>query len=100
MKKVLMMLLILTFLTGCTVVRIDTKSIDNIVGVVLSKDNTLANINGKGYKYYLPRGVVNIDSSDFNEKLYCKLSYDILWEILKSNIKKGKNIRILELREC
>ena len=40
MKKVLMMLLILTFLTGCTVVRIDTKSIDNIVGVVLSKDNT------------------------------------------------------------
>lgn len=79
MKKVLMMLLILTFLTGCTVVRIDTKSIDNIVGVVLSKDNTLANINGKGYKYYLPRGVVNIDSSDFNEKLYCNGDYYYLY---------------------
>ena len=65
MKKVLMMLFLLCFLTGCTVVRINTKSIDNIVSVVLSKENTLYNTTGKGYKYYVPRGVVYIDSNGF-----------------------------------
>ena len=79
MKKVVMMLFLLCFLTGCTVVRIDTKSIDNITSVILSKENTLYNTIGKGYKYYVPRGVVYIDSNDFNEKLYCNGDYYYLY---------------------
>ena len=79
MKKVLIMLFMLCFLTGCTVVRIDTKSIDNIVSVILSKENTLYNTIGKGYKYYVPRGDVYIDSNDFNEKLYCNGDYYYLY---------------------
>ena len=51
-------------------VRIDTNSIDNIVNVVLSKNNDLYNRVGKGYKYYVPRGVNYIDTTDLNEKLY------------------------------
>lgn len=78
MKKLLILLCIL-FLTGCTVVRIDTKSIDNIVSVILSKENTLYNTIGKGYKYYVPKGVVYIDSNDFNEKLYCDGDYYYLY---------------------
>ena len=74
-----MMLFLLCFLTGCTVVRIDTKSIDNITSVILSKENTLYNTIGKGYKYYVPRGVVYIDSNDFNEKLYCNGDYYYLY---------------------
>ncbi len=89
MKKVLIMLFLLCFLTGCTVVRIDTKSIDNIVSVILSKENTLYNTIGKGYKYYVPRGVVYIDSNDFNEKLYCNGDYYYLYlDIISYYYKK------------
>lgn len=89
MKKVLIMLFMLCFLTGCTVVRIDTKSIDNIVSVILSKENTLYNTIGKGYKYYVPRGVVYIDSNDFNEKLYCNGDYYYLYlDIISYYYKK------------
>lgn len=96
MKKVLMMLFLLCFLTGCTVVRINTKSIDNIVSVVLSKENTLYNTTGKGYKYYVPRGVVYIDSNGFNEKLYCNGNYyylylDVISYYYKKDFKYNEN---------
>jgi len=66
-------------LTGCTVVRIDTSSIDNIVSVVLSKDNNLFNRIGKGYKYYIPRGVTYLDTNELNEKLYSNGVYYYLY---------------------
>ena len=56
MKKIVIVLLIF-LVTGCTAVRIDTSSIDTITNVILSKDNNLFNRIGKGYKYYVPRGV-------------------------------------------
>lgn len=74
-----MILLSFLFLTGCTVVRINTNSIDNIVNVVLSKDNTLYNRIGKGYKYYIPRGVSYIDTSELNDKLYSNGIYYYLY---------------------
>ena len=64
MKKILVALILLFLTTGCTVVRIDTKSIDNITNVVLSKNNKLYNRIGKGYKYYRPRGVSYIDTNE------------------------------------
>ena len=70
MKKIILLFLVTLFISGCTIVRIDTSSIDNIVSVVLSKDNQLYNRVGKGYKYYVPRGVTYIDTSELNEKLY------------------------------
>lgn len=79
MKKVTILLLLLLLFTGCTVVRIDTKSIDNIVNVVLSKDNKLYNRVGKGYKYYIPRGVSYIDTNDLNDKLYSDGNYYYLY---------------------
>ena len=63
MKKLAILLLVL-LLSGCTVVRIDTSDLNNIVDVVLSKDNTLFNQVGKGYKYYIPVGVSYIDTED------------------------------------
>lgn len=66
-------------MTGCTVVRIDTNDIDNIVSVVLSKDNKLYNRIGKGYKYYIPRGVSYIDTNDLNDRLYSNGNYYYLY---------------------
>jgi hypothetical protein len=70
MKKFITLAMISFLLTGCTVVRINTHSIDNTMDVVLSKDNELYNRVGRGYKYYVPRGVTYIDTSELNEKLY------------------------------
>ena len=79
MKKKLLILLMTLFLAGCTIVRINTTSIDNIISVVLSKNNTLYNRVGRGYKYYVPRGVTYIDSSGSNDKLYSNGIYYYLY---------------------
>lgn len=73
------MLLAVFLFTGCTVVRIDTSNIENIVSVILSKKNTLYNRVGKGYKYYVPRGVTYIDTTELNDKLYSNGNYYYLY---------------------
>lgn len=78
MKKIVILLLLM-LLTGCTAVRIDTSSIDTITNVILSKDNDLFNRIGKGYKYYVPRGVNYIDNNDYNDKLYTNGDYYYLY---------------------
>ena len=78
-KKGIILCLLAVLLTGCTVVRLDTTSIDNMVDVVLSKDNTLYNRVGIGYKYYVPRGVTYIDSSETNDRLYSNGVYYYLY---------------------
>lgn len=79
MKKKVILLLTVLLLAGCTIVRIDTKSIDNITSVILSKNNKLYNRIGRGYKYYVPRGVTYIDSSGSNDKLYSNGVYYYLY---------------------
>ena len=79
MKKIILTILLVLVLTGCSVVRIDTSSIDNILNVILTKDNTLFNQVGQGYKYYLPGGVTYIDSDDLNDILYCNGTYYYLY---------------------
>lgn len=91
MKKIVVFLSIL-FLTGCSVVRINTKSIDNIVDVVLSKHNTSYNRIGNGYKYYVPRGVTYIESNDFNDELYCNGNQYYLYIDAVSYYNKINNI--------
>lgn len=95
MKKYIVLFLIL-LLTGCSVVRIDTNSLDNIVDVVLSKNNTLYNKDGQGYKYYIPNGVTHIDTDDLMQTMYYKGEYyylyvDIVSYYYKTNIKYKKN---------
>ncbi len=79
MKKKLLFLFLTLIITGCSIVRIDTKSIDNIINVILTKDNKLFNQVGQGYKYYLPSGVTYVDSDDLNDILYCNGAYYYLY---------------------
>lgn len=87
-SKIIFMLLSVFLLSGCTVVRIATDNIDTIVSVVLSKDNTIYNTIGKGYKYYKPRGVTYIDTSEYNEKLYSNGNYYYLYVDISSYFYK------------
>ncbi len=77
--KIFILCLLVFLLSGCTIVRIDTTNIDNIVDVVLSKDNKIYNRVGIGYKYYVPRGVTYIDSTGANDKLYTDGVYYYLY---------------------
>jgi len=79
MKKIIPILLLVILLSGCSIVRIDTSEIDNIVNIVLSKNNKLYNQIGQGYKYYLPGGVTYIDSDELNDILYCNGNYYYLY---------------------
>ncbi|MDD6323665.1 MAG: hypothetical protein PUA73_03545 [Bacilli bacterium] len=95
MKKKILLCLVTLLLTGCTIVRIDTTSIDNIVNVVLSKENTLYNRVGRGYKYYVPRGVTYIDSSGSNDKLYSNGVYYYLYlDEISYYYKKANNYKV------
>lgn len=95
MKKIFLIGLTALILTGCTIVRIDTTNIDNIVNVVLSKKNTLYNRVGRGYKYYVPRGVTYIDSSGSNDKLYSNgINYYLYLDEISYYYKKAVNYKV------
>ena len=79
MKKIILILLTLLLFTGCSVVRIDTSSIDNILNVILTKENKLFNQVGQGYKYYLPSDVSYIESDGLNDILYSNGTYYYLY---------------------
>ena len=79
MKKLIIMILVLLLFTGCSIVRIDTSSIDNILNVILTKDNTLFNQVGQGYKYYLPSDVIYLESDGLNDILYSNGTYYYLY---------------------
>lgn len=70
MKRVMLLLSVIMLLTGCTLSRIDDKSIDGVVTTILSQKLKYTNAVGRGYKYYLPMGVSRQSVDDFNERLY------------------------------
>lgn len=90
-RKALLAIVMILLLTGCTVVRINTDSIDTIVEVILSKDNNLYNRVGRGYKYYVPRGVTYIDTDETNDKLYSNGNYYYLYVDVISYYQKISN---------
>ena len=78
MKKVLILLLIVTLCVGCT--RIDNiDNLDLIVDPVLVNKNKPSNTTSLGYKYYLPTGVSKIDDKDYNQKFKIDDDYVYLY---------------------
>ena len=69
MRKIIILVLCLFVLTGCSS-NVDINNIDSILETFLNKSTSLVNNYSNGYKYYLPNGVRIINSSDYNEKLY------------------------------
>jgi len=69
MKKIFSLLLLLVLLTGCNITEYNNNfklNIDNL----MKQNHNLYNMNGTGYKYYLPRGVRLQSSTDHNKILY------------------------------
>ena len=96
MKKAMLILSMLLLLTGCSITRIDNATIDEVVDKSLSEKITYRNAVGKGYKYYIPQGVIRRSIDDYNEKLYSNddvyyLFIDVVSYLNKSKIKIPTN---------
>lgn len=67
MKKIIVLLsIVLLSVTGCSVRRLDNKSIDNNIDALLSEKVSMTNTNFDGYKYYLPVGMKFLNKEDYN----------------------------------
>ena len=70
MKKLVILLsMIMLFMTGCTVTKLDDTDIGKNMKTILSEDNKLYNVYYSGYKYYLPKGTNFINKYDYNAVL-------------------------------
>ena len=70
MKKLIILLSIFSvFLTGCSMQRINTGSIDGIIDNVLKKDTKLKNVSFEGYSYYIPKGLTFLEKNEYNATL-------------------------------
>jgi len=116
MKKFLILVCTLFLLTGC--VDIKKKSVEDIIKGSLASRVDTTNVNRKGYRYYLPRGLKVINSNDYNEvfkdskyKYYLYVDvisyFDKIHEeykitdkaFLSSKIQNGDKLGYLEINE-
>ena len=72
MKKIILPLLVLLIITGCSKIDKNTKEYKDIVNNVLSYNNTSVNTASYGYKYYIPIGVNLVYDGQLNKKFKVK----------------------------
>lgn len=70
MKKVILMILVTVFLTGCVSIR--DASIDDLVDTTINSKYALYNHVNRGFKYYLPRELTISKSDEYNEIIKSK----------------------------
>lgn len=70
MKKIIVLLsIVVIFMTGCSVTKLDDTNISKNMKVLLSKKVNLYNVFYDGYKYYLPKGVSFVKKENYNALL-------------------------------
>ncbi len=66
MKKLIVLLSIIIFITGCSIEKIDCNDVDKNVDMLLSKKVKIYNVFYEGYKYYLPKGIQFLNRDEYN----------------------------------
>lgn len=91
MKRIVVLLSLIIFVvTGCSVTSLNATTIDTIIQDALDNKLTLANTDGKGYKFYLPRGMSIENQVDYNTQMKYKndqyyLYVDVIAYYYKTN---------------
>ena len=67
MKKIVVILLSIFLLTGCTFIDLKDDKVENIINTVIQKDINLYNNIFEGYKFYVPRGLKIADKNKYNQ---------------------------------
>lgn len=87
-NKLLLLILCTLFLFGCTNIR--DLSYDEITNI-FTHDNKKANTSRRGYKYYLPSGMNNVNYGNYYEILKANRNYYYLYVDMISYINKVEN---------
>ena len=67
MKKLVVLLsIVMIFMTGCSIVKLDDNDYSKNIKTLLSEKVTLYNVFYEGYKYYLPKGISFVDKDEYN----------------------------------
>ena len=69
LRKVLVLILTIVILSGCTISNINTNDYMNNINTILSRKSKYTNRNAIGYQFYLPDGVIVTEVNDFNQRL-------------------------------
>lgn len=72
MKKILVSILLVLLLSGCSmpnITRLDNLDFEQTMYTILPLKVKIHNKVGNGYKYYAPKGVVRVESKKYNEVL-------------------------------
>lgn len=92
MKKVLCLLIFITFLTGCSIEKLEYKTYEDTVNKVLSYDIDLENVSLEGYKYYLPKGASLYNKNNTNSIIKYKNTKLYLYVDIVSYYHKEANV--------
>ena len=80
MRKLWITLLVsLCFISGCSIIKVSDKSVDDIFDTILYVDNNLSNKYMEGYEFYLPQGVKVVDKTEYNLKIKDNKNYYYLY---------------------
>ena len=73
MKKIIVLLsIVVLFLSGCSVYKLDSTDLGNNIKVLLSEKVDIYNVYFDGYKYYIPKGIKLLDKDEYNAVLMDK----------------------------
>lgn len=89
--KLLLSLVTIFALSGCTIVNINTNNYEENIKNILSRDNKYVSKNAIGYQFDLPNGVSVVEVNDFNQKLKSNNDYYYLYADIVSYYHKTKN---------
>ena len=91
MKKISILLYIMVFATGCTISKVNMEDRNSIIDV--EKTELYSRIS-KGYKYYMPKGMMLLDYKDYNETLYSNMNkYYLYVDVISYYYKKEKTYK-------
>lgn len=67
MKKIIVLLsIVVLFLSGCSVKKLDSSDLGKNIKTLLSDDVDLYNVFFDGYKYYVPKGLQILNKDEYN----------------------------------
>ncbi len=65
MKKIFLLSVMLLFLSGCSSIK--DEDLTSIINETINSNVKTLNVSRKGYKYYLPKGLIIRNSDNYNE---------------------------------
>lgn len=96
-KKLFIAFLVLFLFTGCTIDDISNKDLSKNIDLILSKKNKYYNADAIGYQYYLPNGVKQRKTNDFNAELTSnKMTYYLYADIVSYYYKVDNEYKLDE----